>query len=243
MSEQREPRMIMVRDLWTIRLHWFNAFGWALLVASGLGIISGDSLRLAPAFWPEFLQGLFGGNAALITGHAVVGLVWVAGIALFVALRWRTVVVPFLREVLSITPWAVIDDMRFMGITLAKLFGFMKDAKLAPQGRYNGAQRLLGTLIIVASLAIAVSGLYLFFAPKLFSFAASPVFGFLFRTALLIHAAAVFLVLIGLVAHIYFAVVEERESLETMKSGYASVEFIHHHNPLWYEQLKREGKV
>lgn len=243
MSERREPRMILVRDLWTIRLHWFNALCWALLVASGLAIISGDSLRLAPAFWPTFVQNLLGGNAAVITGHGVLGLVWVIGIALFVLVRWRTVVKPFLRDVLSLTPWAVMDDMRFMGITLAKLFGAMKDAKVDPQGRYNGAQRLLGTLIIFASLAIALTGLYLFFAPKLLPFAASPLYGALFRMALVVHAAAVFLVLIGLVAHIYFAVVEERESLESMKTGYASVDFIHHHNPLWYEQLKREGKI
>lgn len=243
MSERREPRMILVRDLWTIRLHWFNALCWALLVASGLAIISGDSLRLAPAFWPTLVQNLMGGNAVVITAHGVLGLVWIIGIALFVLVRWRTVVKPFLHNVLSLTPWAVMDDMRFMGITLAKLFGAMKEAKVDPQGRYNGAQRLLGTLIIIASLAIAITGLYLFFAPKLLSFAASPLYGGLFRTALVVHAAAVFLVLIGLVAHIYFAVVEERESLESMKSGYASVDFIHHHNPLWYEQLKREGKI
>ena len=51
------------------------------------------------------------------------------------------------------------------------------------------------------------------------------------------------LVLLGLVAHIYFAVVEEPESLETMKSGEAEVAFIKHHNPLWYAELEREGKV
>lgn len=243
MSEQREPRMILVRNLWIIRLHWFNALGWALLVASGFAIISGDSLRLAPAFWPTFVQNLFGGNAAVISAHAVVGLVWLLGIALFVAWRWRSVVAPFLRGVLSITPRAIIADLPFTVITLARLFGFMKRARVAPQGRYNGAQRLLGTMIIVASLLIAVTGLYLYFSPKLFSFAAAPVFGALFRTALLVHAAAVFLVLFGLVAHIYFAVVEEREALEAMKTGYISVDFIHHHSPLWHEQLKREGKV
>jgi formate dehydrogenase subunit gamma len=64
-----------------------------------------------------------------------------------------------------------------------------------------------------------------------------------FRWALVIHLAAVLLVLLGLVAHIYFAVVEEPESLETMKSGEAEVAFIKHHNPLWYAELEREGKV
>jgi len=242
MSESN-ARMIRVRDRWTIRLHWFNAACWLLLVASGLGIISGDSLRLAPAVWPTLLQGLFGGNANLVLFHAAIGIVWAAGIALFALLRWHTVVLPFLRSVLVLTPAAALRDAWAMTLTLAHLFGLMKNRPVPPQGRYNGAQRLLGTLIIAASLAIALSGGYLFLGPGLFDFAADATFGALFRWALLLHAAAVFLVLIGLVAHIYFAVVEERESLESMKSGYASVEFIKHHNPLWYKELKREGKV
>lgn len=130
-----------------------------------------------------------------------------------------------------------------MTITLAHLFGLLKDKKVPPQGRYNGAQRLLGTMIIACSLGIAATGLYLFLSPILLDFGSSAVFGALFRWALVIHVAAVLLVLLGLVAHIYFAVVEERESLETMKSGYAEVAFIQHHNPLWYEELKAEGKV
>ncbi len=236
-------RKILVRDSWTIRLHWFNAAFWAALVASGLGIISGDMLRLAPAFWPEFAQNLVGGNANLVLLHGVGGLVWMGGILLFVLLRLRTVVLPFLRQVLVLTPGAAIRDLWSMTITLAHLFGLMKNTPIPPQGRYNGAQRLLGTLIVFASLAIALTGVYLFFGPSLFDFAQYPLFGALFRWALVVHAASVFLVLIGLVAHIYFAVVEERESLETMKTGYASVEFIKHHNPLWYEELKRSGRV
>lgn len=239
----KQPRRIHVRDAGTIRLHWFNALCWGLLVASGLGIISGDFMRLAPAFWPELLQNLFGGNAALVLGHAVLGLVWMSGIALFTLLRWRRTAAPFLREVLSLTPRAVLTDLRFMVVTLARLFGLMMHTALPPQGRYNGAQRLLGTLIVVCSVLIGLSGLYLFFAPQVFSFADAPLYGALFRWALVLHAAAVFLVLIGLVAHIYFAVVEERESLESMKSGYIDAEFVRHHSPLWYEQLKREGRV
>ncbi len=242
MSKQQE-RKILVRDLWTIRLHWFNAVCWLVLVATGLGIISGDSLRLAPAFWPEFLQKLAGGNANLVQFHALVGITWVTGIALFALMRWKGVVSPFLKQVLVLRPRAVLRETRSMMITLARLFGMMKATPVPPAGRYNGAQRLLGTLIIVASLGIAASGLYLYFAAGFFDFASSPFYGALFRWALVLHAAAVFLVLIGLVAHIYFAIVEEPECLESMKSGYASVDFIEHHAPLWYEELKRDGRI
>ncbi len=242
-TDGKSPRMIKVRDRKVIRAHWFNALCWFLLVGTGLGIISGADVRLAPAFWPAFLQGLFGGNKYVVLTHAVVGLAWAGVFVLFIALNLKGVVLPFLRQVLVLTPAAVMRDIKFMTVTIAHLLGFLKRVALPPQGRYNGAQRLLGTLVVVASIAIAVSGLYLFIAPKLLDFAADPLFGALFRWALVVHAAAVFLALIGLVAHIYFGLVEERKSLETMKSGYASVEFIKHHNPLWYQELKREGRV
>ncbi|TGO02337.1 formate dehydrogenase, partial [Candidatus Thiomargarita nelsonii] len=93
------------------------------------------------------------------------------------------------------------------------------------------------------SLLIAATGLYLFFAPMFLSFAETPLYGEIFRWALVAHAASVFLVIIGLVAHIYFAIVEEPECLEAMKSGDISVDFVKHHNTLWYDELKQEGKV
>lgn len=236
-------QMICVREKKTIYLHWFNAFCWLLLLASGFGIISGDFVRLAPAFWPEFMQGLFGGNENLVLAHIIVGLTWVGVFVLFILFNFNCVVFPFLKKVLVLTPMAVLKDTWSMVITLAHLFGLMKNTPVPPQGRYNGAQRLLGTMIIFCSLLIIVSGAYLFFGPQLLSFSENAFYGTIFRWALVAHAGSVFFVLIGLIAHIYFALVEERESLEAMKSGNCSVEFIKHHNALWYEELKQEGKV
>lgn len=234
---------IKVRTKDVIFIHWFNAFFWLTLVLSGFGIISGDFVRLAPAFWPTFMQNLFGGNDNVVLMHGIGGMVWAGVIAVYATLNFRRVVLPFLKNVLVLTPKAAIRDLSSMTITLAHLFGLLRKHKVPPQGRYNGAQRLLGTMIIACSLGIAATGMYLFLAPMLLDFGSAAVLGALFRWALVIHVAAVLLVLIGLVAHIYFAVVEEPESLETMKSGEAEIAFIRHHNPLWYEELKAEGKV
>ncbi|MCK5716093.1 MAG: cytochrome b/b6 domain-containing protein [Thiomargarita sp.] len=236
-------KMVHVREKKTIRLHWFNAVCWLLLIASGFGIISGDAVRIMPAFWPEFMQGMFGGNHNLILGHAIAGITWMSVFILFILFNFKEVVFPFLKEVFVLTPMAAMRDAWSMAITLAHLFGLMKNIPVPPQGRYNGAQRLLGTMIIFCSLAIAETGLYLFFAPMMFNFADNAIYGTIFQWALVIHAASVFLVIVGLVAHIYFAIIEERECLEAMKSGDISVDFVKHHNILWYEQLKKEGKV
>lgn len=242
-KNQTQDALIRVRTKDVIAIHWFNALCWLVLVPTGFGIISGDFVRLAPQFWPHFMQNLFGGNHNVVLIHAVLGLLWMTVMAIYAVLNVNRVVLPFLKEVLVLTPMAAWRDLKSMTITLAHLFGLLKHVPVPPEGRYNGAQRLLGTLIIACSVAIAFSGLYLFFAPKLLSFASMPVLGVLFRWALVTHIAAVLLVLLGLVAHIYFAVVEERESLEAMKSGYIKVGFLKHHNPLWYESLKQQGKV
>mgnify|MGYP003590775200 FL=1 len=68
-------------------------------------------------------------------------------------------------------------------------------------------------------------------------------YGAIFRAALAVHASSVLLVLIGLIAHIYFAVIEEREALESMKSGYAKASFLEHHSPAWYAELQKENKA
>ena len=242
-STTTSPHLIQVRDKKIIVIHWFNALCWLILIASGFGIISGDWVRLAPSVWPEFLQGLLGGNHQVVWLHAIVGLAWISVFILFILSNLTSVVIPFLRQVLVLTPIAAFKDTWSMVITLAHLFGLMKSIPVPPQGRYNGAQRLLGTMIIFCSLLIMVTGLYLFFSPKLLAFSENMLYGTIFRWALVAHASAVFLVIIGLIAHIYFAIIEEPECLEAMKSGKIEVNFIKHHNELWYQQLKQEGKV
>lgn len=241
MSRPQDARpMLKVRDADSIFLHWFNAFVWLAMLATGFGIVSGDFVRLVPRFWPELLQGLAGGNDTLALVHAIIGVSWVAVFALYTAF-FMPRVFRFLREVLVVTPWGAAKDLWSMIASLGHLFGLNLPAPKT--GRFNGAQRLLGTMILFGSLAIAFSGLYLFFAPKFVAFSASPLYGAVFRWALVAHIGAVMLVLIGLVAHIYYALVEERDSFSSMTTGEAPVDFIKHHNPGWYDELKAEGRV
>ena len=119
-------RMLQVREKKVIYIHWFNAICWFLLIASGFGIISGDFVRLAPAAWPEFMQGLFGGNHNLVLFHAIVGIVWALVFTLFTLFNFKSVVFPFLKNVLVLTPMAALRDTWSMVVTLAHLFGLMK---------------------------------------------------------------------------------------------------------------------
>ena len=232
-------RMVFSRPKKVIRLHWFNAVVWLLLTVSGLGIIRGD-VALMPESYANAVQGLVGGQFNLITGHSLLGLLWVGVFVLFTLFNWKQVVFPFLKKILSVTPRAVLADATQMVVDIGGLFGLFKSVRLPPAGRYNGAQRLLGTLILLSSVVIALSGTVMF---VLFLF--TPVFvdAALFQWSLVAHGLFVGLVYIGLVAHIYYSVVEEPEVLESMKSGYLEEAYIRNHSPGWYEELRQQGKL
>ena len=232
-----DRRMVFSRPKKVIRLHWFNAVVWLLLTVSGLGIIRGD-VALMPEAYANAVQGLVGGQFNLITGHSLLGLLWVGVFTLFTLFNWKEVVFPFLKKILSVTPRAVLADATQMVVDIGGLFGLFKSVRLPPAGRYNGAQRLLGTLILLSSVVIALSGTIMF---VLFLF--TPVFvdAALFQWSLVAHGLFVGLVYIGLVAHIYYSVVEEPEVLESMKSGYLEEDYIRNHSPGWYEELRQQG--
>lgn len=232
-------RMVFSRPKKVIRLHWFNAVVWLLLTVSGLGIIRGE-VALMPEGYANAVQGLVGGQFNLITGHSLLGLLWVGVFILFTLFNWKEVVFPFLKKILSVTPRAVLADATQMVVDIGGLFGLFKSVRLPPAGRYNGAQRLLGTLILLSSVVIALSGMAMF---VLFLF--TPVFvdAALFQWSLVAHGLFVGLVFIGLVAHIYYSVVEEPEVLESMQSGYLEEDYIRHHSPAWYEELRQQGKL
>jgi len=238
-SNTPAPGMIFSRPKKSIRMHWFNAICWLVLTISGLGIIRGD-LRFMPAGYAEWVQNSLGGQFNLIIGHSLLGTVWMMVFVLFILFNWKEVVYPFLSKVLSVTPGSIIRDMIQMAVDMAGLFGLLKKVKLPPAGRYNGAQRLLGTMIIMSSLAIAFTGMLMF---VLFIFTPMVVDGAIFRWGLLAHGFFVGLVYIGLIAHIYYALIEEPEVLESMTSGYLEEDYVKHHSPAWYEELKNEGKV
>jgi formate dehydrogenase subunit gamma len=228
---------VLARPKRVIVLHWFNAICWFLLTATGLGIIRGEAIRIVPGGWSEMMQNLVGGGANLVLIHSVAGLLWCGVILLFALLNWNSVALPFLKGVITLTPRKVMADFWEIIVFIARLFGRLKQVSLPKEGRYNGAQRLLSTMILACSAVIVVSGSAMFFSAELALSAG------LFRWALVAHAFCVGLVWFGLVAHVYFAMVEEPESMEGMKSGYLNAEFIQHHSPAWYAELKQQGKL
>lgn len=238
-TNEQGKEMVYARPKEVIRLHWFNAVCWLVLTVSGLGIVRGD-YKFMPYGFAEWMQNTVGGQFNLITGHSVIGLIWVGAFVIFSYKNLNNVVLPFLKNVLSLTPRVILADLKYMVVAIGQLFGLLKNAKLPPAGRYNGAQRLLGTMIIFSSAMIALTGIVMFI---MFLFTGLMIDALVFRWSLVFHGFFVGLVWFGLVSHIYYSVIEMPQSLEGMKSGYLDKEFVKHHSPAWYEELKQKGEV
>ena len=108
-NNQNDKKMVFVRPKKVMALHGFNAFCWFLLTFTGLAIIRGD-YRFMPNGFAEWVQNLVGGQFYLINGHSILGLIWAFVMFAFTVVNFKDVVIPFLKNVISITPKSIIED-------------------------------------------------------------------------------------------------------------------------------------
>ncbi len=193
-----------------ILTHWFNVAGWALLLPTGLAILT--SPRLAPDWWVIGMRNLFGGLASLIEFHYSVGLIWMAVLTFNILVGFRKYFVPFSRERMLLSR----DDIEWLKLKPLQMMGLAKGRPLPPQDAYNAGQKLYMYLVIVGSLFIGLSGMVMTFHQ------AFPVW--MKQWAMVVHFVSVGLVVAGLIIHVYMGAVfpEEREAFFSMFSGKVS---------------------
>ncbi len=234
--------MIKRHSSTAIAMHWFNAACWLFLLFSGFGILSNNLMQPIGNWWARFWDGIFGGASGLLNAHISVGVLWIAVYAVYLIFKMRAEAWPFLREITDLNPksdllwcfkkglWLVTDakTMRRLGV----------DSELPPQGFYNAGQKLVAILAVLASLALVVTGsLMLYYADIAGSEG-------LIQWCLLIHLCAAGLMAIFIPVHIYMAACAPGEgpALRSMFTGVVPESFVRHHNPLWYEKLRKQGE-
>src|SRR4030067_3163120 len=82
-------KMIKKHNLANIITHWFNVAMWALLLPTGLAILSSPRLGLVPEGWQTLMRNLFGGTANLVRFHYSLGLLWLAVVAVHLLVGFR----------------------------------------------------------------------------------------------------------------------------------------------------------
>ena len=188
-------------------IHWTVAITFILLAASGLAFFH-------PAFW--FLTSLLGGGTWSRILHPFLGLVMFAFFAVMAVKYWKeNVIKSYHRE------W---------GKRLSDVIN-NRDDNLPEIDKYNIGQKQLFWVMVATMVLLLVSGVVLW-RDTVFAFPVTVV-----RISAVVHAAASFVLILGIIVHIYSAIFWVKGSLRAMTRGTVTHAWAKHHHPLWYRRI------
>jgi formate dehydrogenase subunit gamma len=221
-------------------LHWFNAACWLFLLATGFGLFDNEALPLTGGAWSRWMRELFGSPEALLSAHILAGSIWASVCFLFGILGFRKALMPFVTEILTLSPIRDVTWLFKKGVHMTLGSGVLRkkgiDPKLPDQGFYNVGQKLFAVPSLFGGILIGITGIILALSNVWFTDTT------VVQWAIFIHFLCVGLVFAGLLIHIYMAAIApgERPALISMFTGTVPEDYAEHHHRLWY--LERSGK-
>lgn len=187
--------------------HWLVAITFVLLALSGLALFH-------PSMF--FLTNLFGGGPWTRILHPFIGLVMFLSF-LGLAIRfWRHNVLDK-KDQQWLKQWEDVINNR--------------EDKLPEVGRYNAGQKVLFWVMVACLALLLLTGIVIwqpYFAP---AFNITVV-----RIAVLLHAIAAFVLILGIIVHVY-AAIWVKGSVRAMTRGYVTRAWAKKHHPAWYKEV------
>lgn len=192
--------------------HWFVAITFILLAFSGLALFH-------PAFF--FFTYLFGGGPWARILHPFIG---VAMALSFTGLTIRFWQLNYITD----------DDRKW----IAKIGDVITnhEENLPPVGHYNAGQKLLFWTMIISISLLLITGI-LIWRPYFAPYVPIP----LIRLAVLIHAVSAFVIISGIIVHIY-AAIWVKGSVGAMTRGTVTRAWARQHHLAWYREINKEIK-
>lgn len=193
------------------RNHWFTALTFILLALSGLALFHPSM------YW---LTNLFGGGQWTRILHPFIGVLMFLSFLVLMFRFWGH------NRMNS-------DDRKWLG-QLGDVVNGRED-RLPPVGRYNAGQKLLFWVMVITMLILLVSGVIIwqpYFAPS-FSIG-------LVRFAVMMHALSAFVLMLGIIIHIY-AAIWVKGSTRAMTRGTVTRPWAKKHHPQWYREVTGEA--
>jgi formate dehydrogenase subunit gamma len=186
--------------------HWITAITFVLLALSGLAMFHPSM------FW---MSALFGGGQWTRILHPFVGLVMFVSFLILALRFWHHNYldqndVQWLRQ---------IDDV------LAN-----REDRLPEIGRYNAGQKLLFFVMVACLVLLLCSGIVIWRRYFSFYFSVDVI-----RFAVLVHAFAAFVLICGIVVHIY-AALWVKGSIGAMVRGTVTYGWARKHHPRWFRE-------
>jgi formate dehydrogenase subunit gamma len=193
--------------------HWIVALMFLLLAASGLAFFH-------PAFW--FLTSALGGGPWARILHPFLGVVMFAFFATMAMRYWNDN---------KIQAYDLEWKKRLSDVVNNR------DQGLPEIDKYNVGQKQLFWTMIVTMALLLVTGVILW-RPYFAGF--FPIL--LIRIAGLLHAVSAFVLILGIIVHIYAGIFWVRGSLRAMTRGTVTHAWAKHHHPLWYRRMTGNAK-
>lgn len=190
--------------------HWITAGSFIMLALSGLALFHPSM------FW---LTELFGGGQWTRVLHPFIGLVMFVSFAVMGFRYWDANMVDK-------------DDINW----LLKIGDVLqnKEEGLPPVGKYNAGQKMLFFTIIACMITMLLSGIVIWRRYFAMYFPIEVI-----RIAALAHALAAFVLISGILVHIY-AAIWVKGSVQAMVLGYVPYGWALQHHPKWFRAVVRE---
>lgn len=187
--------------------HWIVAIAFVLAALSGLALFH-------PAFF--FLTNLFGGGPWTRILHPFIGVVMFLFFIAMAARFWR-----FNHITAADRQW-----MRRIKDVLCN-----RDENLPELGKYNAGQKILFWTMVVSIPVLLLTGIVIWqpwFAPYF------PIW--LLRAAVVIHALAAWIMILGIIVHVY-AAIWVKGTVRAMTRGTVTEAWAKHHHRAWYREM------
>lgn len=190
---------------------------WIVAIAFMLLAASGLAF-FHPAFWP--LSTVLGGGVWSRILHPYVGLVMFVFFGMMALRYWRENLIHDYDRAWQKRLTDIINN---------------NDHDLPEIDKYNFGQKQLFWALVVTSVLLLASGVVLW--REMFAF---PVW--LIRVAAVVHALSAFVMMLGIIVHVYSAIFWVRGSLRAMTRGTVGHGWAKHHHPLWYRRVTGNPK-
>lgn len=187
--------------------HWITAITFVLLALSGLAMFH-------PAM--SWLYAIFGGGQWTRILHPFVGCVMFLSFLILALRFWHH----------NYLDQADIQWMKQIDDVLNN-----REERLPAIGKYNAGQKLLFFTMVICLLLLLASGIVIW--RRYFSFY-FPIE--IIRFAAVVHAAAAFVLIVGIVVHIY-AALWIKGSIGAMTRGTVTYGWARKHHPNWFKEI------
>jgi len=188
-------------------VHWLTAISFVILALSGLNITFGKPLLL-PLLGPEtFTAWAISAKYA----HNYISFAFTIGI-----------IATFLM-------WIGNNTFDRVDLEWLKAGGGMVGKGHPPAHKFNAGQKILFWLVVLASIAVAVSGYLL-----MFPFYGTTIFGMQLAEAA--HGIVALLFIALIIGHIYLGTIGMEGAFEAMGTGDVDLNWAKGHHSVWYEE-------